>query len=340
MAAVLAVKELFDRLNVSPLITTEPWLAVDLSTVPPAAVDEAAMTLLAERTQVIIGVLPEAPTEAAVSLARACTVTLSAQPLAERQIVAVHDITTALRALTTAVHASPVAAISLSRLLRLQSRLPVRDALVAESALYSVLLAGGEFTSWLESRRGRRPQETADPVEVKLETRTLRITLSRPARRNAFNAAMREALCDALAVAAGDPSLRVELRGGGPDFCAGGDLDEFGTSLDPASAHLLRTARSAGLALHRVADRTTAYLQGNCIGAGIELPAFAGRVVARPDVRIRLPELSMGLIPGAGGTVSLTRRIGPWRTAWLALTGATLTASEALGWGLVDEVRP
>jgi hypothetical protein len=342
---VLAVKELLDRLN-APLpiasdgLPTEPWLALDLSTAPPSGMDEAATAGLTERAQVIIGVLPETPARAAVALARACTVTLSLQPLLGPQIVAVPDITAALQTLTTAIQARPVAAIGLSRLLRLQPRLPVPDAIAAESALYSALLAGREFTGWLDGRRSRRPQETADPVEVELDAGTLRITLSRQTRRNAFNAAMREALCDALAVAAGDPSLRVEVRGLGPDFCAGGDLDEFGTSLDPASAHLLRITRSAGLALHRVAERSAAHIHGNCIGAGIELPAFAGRVVARPDVRIRLPELEMGLIPGAGGTVSLTRRIGPWRTAWLALTGATLTAQEALAWGLVDEVRP
>ncbi|MGP3916279.1 enoyl-CoA hydratase/isomerase family protein [Nonomuraea sp. 10N515B] len=313
---------------------------LDLATVPPSSFDEAKAARLRERAQVIIGVLSESPAKAAMSLARACTLTLSPLALSGPQFVTVHDLSAAIQTVTTAIRAHPVAAISLSRLLHLQSQLSAPDALVAESAFYSALLAGREFTDWLDSRPRRRPQETADPVSVALESATLRITLCRPDRRNAFNAAMREALCDALAVAAGDPSLSVELRGHGPDFCAGGDLDEFGTSRDPASAHLLRTARSAGMALHRVAERTTAYLQGNCIGAGIELPAFAGRLVARHDVRIRLPELSMGLIPGAGGTVSLARRIGRWRTAWLALTGETLTASDALAWGLVDEVQP
>jgi enoyl-CoA hydratase/carnithine racemase len=83
----------------------------------------------------------------------------------------------------------------------------------------------------------------------------------------------------------------------------------------------------------------TARLHGACYGSGIELPAFADRVVAASDTRIALPELGLGLIPGAGGTVSLPRRIGRHRTAWLALSGAAIDATTALGWGLVDEVQ-
>jgi enoyl-CoA hydratase/carnithine racemase len=74
------------------------------------------------------------------------------------------------------------------------------------------------------------------------------------------------------------------------------------------------------------------------VGAGIELPAFAAHVVAHPGAFFQLPEIGMGLIPGAGGTVSLPRRIGRQRTAWLALTGRRLDAPTALAWNLIDEV--
>jgi enoyl-CoA hydratase/carnithine racemase len=74
------------------------------------------------------------------------------------------------------------------------------------------------------------------------------------------------------------------------------------------------------------------------VGAGIELPAFARRVVADRGAFFELPEVGMGLVPGAGGTVSLPRRIGPQRTAWLALTGRRLDAETALSWGLVDDL--
>ncbi len=101
---------------------------------------------------------------------------------------------------------------------------------------------------------------------------------------------------------------------------------------------MVRLARSLGRVVDDVADRVTVELHGACFGSGIELPAFAGRVVAAPDTTIALPELALGLIPGAGGTYSLPRRIGRQRTAWLALSGRPIDAHTALGWGLVDEV--
>ena len=82
----------------------------------------------------------------------------------------------------------------------------------------------------------------------------------------------------------------------------------------------------------------TAHLHGACIGAGVEIPSFAARVVATEDAFCQLPELAMGLVPGAGGTVGITKRIGRWRTAYLALTAARISATTALEWGLVDAV--
>jgi enoyl-CoA hydratase/carnithine racemase len=60
-------------------------------------------------------------------------------------------------------------------------------------------------------------------------------------------------------------------------------------------------------------------------------------VRAHPDAVFGLPELSLGLIPGAGGTLSITRRIGRWRTAYLVLSGRAIDAATALRWGLIDE---
>jgi enoyl-CoA hydratase/carnithine racemase len=94
--------------------------------------------------------------------------------------------------------------------------------------------------------------------------------------------------------------------------------------------------RSPARLLAGMAERVQVELHGACIGAGIELAAFARRVVARPDTRIHLPEIRMGLIPGAGGTASLPRRIGRQRTAFLALSGRWVDAETARAWGLVD----
>jgi enoyl-CoA hydratase/carnithine racemase len=152
---------------------------------------------------------------------------------------------------------------------------------------------------------------------------------------------MRDALVDAFELVRADSSItRVHLRGEGPSFCSGGDLDEFGTFDDPASAHLIRLQQSAGRAIDAVGARVTAHLHGACVGSGIELPAFAAEVVADPATFVSLPEVMLGLVPGAGGTVSLPRRIGRHRTARLGLTGERIDAATALAWGLVDRIAP
>jgi enoyl-CoA hydratase/isomerase-like protein len=249
-------------------------------------------------------------------------------------------VAAAIEQISATLDENPVAGAALALLLRSSAGLPVPAGLIAESATYSALQDGAEFRRWRAGRPARPPEPGTERVLVERAGRELRVTLSRPARRNAVDWRMRDALAGALAIAAADPGLEVVLRGAGPDFCAGGDLDEFGSRPDPAAAHLIRLTRSPAVLLHRLAARTTARLHGSCLGAGVELPAFASRVVAAEDSRLGLPELRLGLVPGAGGTVSLPRRIGRWRTAYLALSGHPLGAADALRWGLVDEVTP
>jgi len=211
--------------------------------------------------------------------------------------------------------------------------------LAAESAAYSMLQGGPEHADWLHDAQRPGPGPDAERVRVDRVDDVLLLTLDRPQARNAFDARMRFDLLSGLAVALTDPAVEVVIRGAGPAFCAGGDLAEFGTVDEPVVGHLLRSGWSPGAAIAAIAERVTAHVHGACVGAGIELPAFAHRLVAAPDARFRLPEISMGLIPGAGGTVSIPGRIGRQRTAWMALTGEWLDAETALAWGLVDEVR-
>lgn len=245
-----------------------------------------------------------------------------------------------LAAIIAAVEHHPIATTSLVLLLRGSEHRSIDDGLLAESAVYSALQAGPEFAAWRAARPRRERGPEGDPVVVRRVGSVLEVTLNRPHVRNALNTAMRDQLVEALHLPALDASItEVHLRGAGEAFCAGGDLDEFGTFVDPPSAHLVRLQRSVGRSIAAVADRVTAHLHGACAGSGIELPAFAGRVVARPSTVISLPEASLGLIPGAGGTVSLPRRIGRLRTARLALTGERIDASTALAWGLVDAIE-
>jgi enoyl-CoA hydratase/carnithine racemase len=245
-----------------------------------------------------------------------------------------------LARIEAAVRAAPIAAATLAQLLRGAEDRGVDEGLVAESLAYAALQGGPEHRAWLAARAPRRTPGSGPPLCVRRDGARLCLTLARPERRNAYSTALRDALVEALALALADGSIeRIVLEAAGPAFCAGGDLDEFGTAPDPATAHAVRTTRSAARLLARLSDRVEARVHGACVGAGIELAAFAGRVVASEDAWFQLPELAMGLVPGAGGTVGLPRRIGRQRTAWLALTGARIGAAEAVEWGLVDLLR-
>ena len=237
---------------------------------------------------------------------------------------------------------SPIAAAVLVQLLRAIETLPVGDALTAESLAYATLQAGPEFRRWLEANRSMSPAVPTDEgpaVAMERDQETLRLELNRPSNRNGMSVEMRDALVEALQLVLSDDSIRrVRLSGRGKCFSTGGDLTEFGTAPDPATAHVVRSLAVPGRFLAACAARVEAHVHGACIGSGIEFPAFAGRVIAASDAYFQLPELKFGLIPGAGGCVSITRRIGRQRTAWLALSGQRIKAAQALDWGLADAI--
>jgi len=234
----------------------------------------------------------------------------------------------------------PLASLALVQLLRMGEHLSIHEALQAESFVYSMLQAGPEFGDWLASRAKRPSASTEDlPLRVTREAGLLHIRFDRPSMRNAFSVGMRDALCEALGVALWDSSIeRIVLSGEGPAFCSGGDLSEFGSLPDPASAHAIRSTRSPARLMSMCGPKLEARVHGACVGAGAELPAFCAEVIAREDAFFQLPELGMGLVPGAGGTASLPSRIGRQRTAWLALSGNRIGADQALAWGLVDRI--
>jgi hypothetical protein len=311
---------------------------VDLGN-PASAAELASATAAAERAHVpLVGFCTGALEKRLEPLASALALTLVEQETTQ-STVRVDDVAAVRAAISAQVIRNPHASTVLVGLLRITPGLAVGDGLVSESLAYSLLLTSPEFQRWREATPRHEVRPDREPtVLLERDADVLTIRLHRPRRHNAFNRDMRDALIEALLVAELDSSVRVRLRGDGPSFCSGGDLDEFGTASDQAAAHLVRVTQSAGAAVHRLRDRTTVRLHGACIGAGIEIPAFAGRVEANPDVRIQLPELRMGLVPGAGGTVSVMRRVGRWRTAFLVLSGVAIDATTACRWGLVDEI--
>lgn len=246
-------------------------------------------------------------------------------------------------ALAHNIERTPLAAALLVQVLRAVEAMAVEEGLLVESLAYSSLQVGAEFLAWRASSAPSAAQPGLDPgpaVEAGREQDRLMLELNRPSRRNAMSVEMRDGLIESLQLVLADDTIRqVEIRGRGRCFSTGGDLDEFGSAPDPATAHLVRRIALPGRLLEACRDRVSAHLHGACIGSGIEFPAFASRVTASADAWFQLPELRYGLIPGAGGCVSITRRIGRQRTAWLALSGKRIDARTALEWGLVDAIK-
>ena len=276
----------------------------------------------------------------------AATFTLTEDPCADRRVVTVDSVPETLAELTARCERWPHASAVCDDALRaIDPAATTLAGVITESLAYSTLQAGPEFARWLDQRGPARMPVIADPVVAQRDGDALHIRFNRPQRHNAFSTDARAALLEALSVAQLDPSVTgIVLSGNGPSFCSGGDLAEFGTFADPASAHLARTRHSPALALDaltvRLGRACRAQVHGRVLGSGLEMAAFCGWIEAHGDSVFGLPELGLGLIPGAGGTVSVTRRIGRWRTAYLVLSGRTIDADTALAWGLVDAIAP
>lgn len=251
-----------------------------------------------------------------------------------------------VEALRASAKVCPVAFATVAGVVRVTTRVDALEGLFVESVAYSLLQTGPEFGKWLAQNRSteRNRGRESSVVKVSREDHELRVVLDESERRNAYSRVMRDELRAALTVAVVDESIeRVIVSGNGTNFSSGGDLAEFGEARSPIDAHFARSTDSVPRLLITLAERIGSGLEfrvhGSNVGAGVELAAFAGRLVAAPDSTFRLPEVSMGLIPGAGGTVSITRRVGRRRAARMMLSGLTIDAATALEWGLVDEVR-
>ncbi|ULN35755.1 enoyl-CoA hydratase/isomerase family protein [Mycolicibacterium smegmatis] len=272
------------------------------------------------------------------------TFTLSEAATDDRRVVTVASIADTLELLRQRCERRPQTAAVCDDVLRsADPDASTFSGVITESLAYSTLQSGAEFARWLNERGPATVPQLPDPVRAHRDGNTLHVRFNRPQRHNAFSTDARAALLEALEVARLDPSVdEVVLAGNGQSFCSGGDLAEFGSFADPAAAHLARTRYSPALVLDeltaRLGRRCRAHVHGQVLGSGLEMACFCGWVSCDPDAKLGLPELELGLIPGAGGTVSITRRIGRWRTAYLVLSGRTIDPTTALSWGLVDEI--
>lgn len=178
--------------------------------------------------------------------------------------------------------------------------------------------------------------------EVRLERRgaTAIITIDNPPV-NALHPAVAAAIAERVATVGADRELRaVVLTGAGKHFMAGGDIEFFKT-LDRSSAerYVLGVQRMQD-DLATLPQPVIVALNGTTLGGGCELAMACDIRIAEEQVKLGQPEVSLGLIPGAGGTQALPRLIPLGQAKRLLFTGERIDAAEALRIGLVDEVVP
>jgi hypothetical protein len=253
-----------------------------------------------------------------------------------RQADAVIEAPVTLERVVEQICASPNAASVAVQALRLIETLPVEQALAAESMAFGLLQGGGEHAAWL-AKRAPAPAAAEGMLHIERLANALHLRMDRPDADNAIDRGLRDALRAAFEIAALDSEIeQVTLRSSGRTFSLGADLAEFGTTSDPVMAHAIRMSTLPAHAIARCASRLEVHVQGACVCSGLEMIAFARRITASPRSWFHLPELAMGLMPGAGGSFSISRRIGRRRTALLILSGQRISAQTALAWGLVD----
>lgn len=166
------------------------------------------------------------------------------------------------------------------------------------------------------------------------------LTINRPEALNALSMQVLEELNQALDVMLKEKVRVAILQGGGEkSFVAGADIKEIHTLKNPQEGYeYARTGQNLFRKIERLPFPTMAKVQGFALGGGLELALSTDMILASTKAKFGLPECGLGLIPGFGGTVRLSRRIGPQRAKQVALMGNILTAQEAFELGFVNKV--
>lgn len=157
------------------------------------------------------------------------------------------------------------------------------------------------------------------------------VTLDNPPV-NAMGQAVRQGLLDAVAWAEAEGLERVIVHGAGRAFAAGGDAKEFdGPALDPQLPDVLNAIEESDVPW-------IAAIHGACLGGGLELALACRYRVATPDATLGLPEVTLGVVPGAGGTQRLPRLVGLETALEMVPTGKAVSGTRGKEIGLVDEL--
>ncbi|MFI1398510.1 enoyl-CoA hydratase/isomerase family protein [Streptomyces sp. NPDC020681] len=183
-------------------------------------------------------------------------------------------------------------------------------------------------------------QRFGEFVLVRTRKHTAELVLDRPKAMNAVSTDMARSIgaaCDALAA---DRDVRVTVVTSSNDraFCVGADLKERNSFSDAELVRQRPTARAAYTGVLELPMPTVAAVHGYALGGGFELALACDLIVADATAVVGLPEVSVGVIPGGGGTQLLPRRVGAARAAELVFTARRVEAAEARELGLVDQL--
>ncbi|MBA2932665.1 enoyl-CoA hydratase/isomerase family protein [Sphingomonas sp. CGMCC 1.13654] len=169
-------------------------------------------------------------------------------------------------------------------------------------------------------------------IETKLHDDVLELVMNDPPV-NALGASVRQGLAKALAEAQGDPAVKaIVIRGGGKMFSGGADITEFGKPpVEPWLPALVD-------AIEASAKPVIGAIHGMALGGGLEVALGCHYRIADPEAKLGLPEVSLGILPGAGGTQRLPRLIGAEAALGMIVSGTPIPASKAAQAGLVDKL--
>ena len=179
-----------------------------------------------------------------------------------------------------------------------------------------------------------------DTVRVVREGAVAVVTIHRPEKLNALNAAVLDDASAAFTELAGDGETRVAILTGAGEkaFVAGADIAAMATMNPEEAARFARKGHALGELIEALPFPVIAAVNGFALGGGTELALMCDLIFASEKARFGQPEVGLGVIPGFGGTQRLARRVGVGKAREMVLIGATVDAAEALSIGLADRV--
>lgn len=178
-------------------------------------------------------------------------------------------------------------------------------------------------------------------LKVDIENRIATITITRSKALNALNEALLNELCDVFQGLEKESDLcGAILTGEGKAFVAGADIAAMKGHSSRDAAHFCELGHRTMCAIEFSRFPVIAAVNGFALGGGLELALACDFIFASPVAKFGLPEVSLGLIPGFGGTQRLSRRIGEAKAKELIFTAQMLSAEEAYEWGIVNRIFP